>query len=213
MLVRMTLIALTLFCGTTHAAAPVEGRDYQLLKSSAPVTGPKISVVDYFSFYCGACKAGAPRLAAWRARLPADVQLTRVIVLTSEAGREPRNRAYQALLQLRPRGDLDVAIFRAIQEEGRPFQNLDAFAGWLATQGVSREAFMAAHDSFATVSRERQAQNLLAPLMQHEHAAVPVITINGRYLVHVGDARKLDASLAVVDALIERARTEMPASR
>ena len=66
--------------------APIEGTNYVKLSQRAPTSAPagKIEVVEFFWYGCPHCHHFEPYLAAWLAKLPADVSFRRVPVAFRE---------------------------------------------------------------------------------------------------------------------------------
>src|SRR5690606_11969410 len=76
----LLLALLPLAACAADTAAPVEGRDYELIAEPgpfAPLAG-KIEVVEVFGYPCIHCAHFEPLLEAWVGKLPADVRFTAV---------------------------------------------------------------------------------------------------------------------------------------
>ena len=83
--------------------------------------------------------------------------------------------------------------------------SIAAAAAWVAGQGIDRGAFEKAYRSFSvqlqTKRAEDQSRKVRLP-------SVPSLVVDGKYLVPIADDGDFRDQLALVDALIERARRE-----
>ena len=86
----LLLTAAALLCAPLAASAsapaddaPVPGVDYVEIEGGAPyrATPGTIEVAEVFAYWCGHCANFAPRLEAWKAKLPADVRVFRALDL------------------------------------------------------------------------------------------------------------------------------------
>ncbi len=61
------------------ARAPQELKDYTVLKTPVPVeSGGKVEVLEFFQYSCPHCASFEPYLAAWKKKLPSDVEYKRI---------------------------------------------------------------------------------------------------------------------------------------
>ena len=77
-------------------------------------------------------------------------------------------------------------------------------ADFLQTQGVDRDAFLKAYNSFGVKSRVEQAKKLG---MAYQISGVPVMIVNGKYRFDLGSAGGPERTLQVADFLIEKERS------
>lgn len=205
--ISMFTVAWVLVAMPVRAIEPVVGKDYQEVKSPEPTAaGAKIVVVEFFSFYCHHCANQAARMQSWRAGLGSDIATVRVVVpILDQRGKEPGNQAFLALGRLAKGPALENIIFNAIHQDKRGFADVAALRDWLVTQGVAAAAFDTEFNSFG-VNAGLQANNRrLRLLMESDNTNIPVLAIDGRYLVSLGQS-DIDSKLKVADALIARAR-------
>ena len=83
----LSTVGLTWHCLVSASPrAPVEGTNYVKLSQRAPTSAPagKVEVVEFFWYGCPHCNHFEPYLAAWLAKLPADVSFRRVPVAFRE---------------------------------------------------------------------------------------------------------------------------------
>jgi protein dithiol oxidoreductase (disulfide-forming) len=200
------LLCLSL-CGLPAAAVePQEGRDYTLVVPAlAQPDSGKIVVTEFFSYACPHCAAFAPALQDWEATLPGDVALDRVAVAL---GRQPwvlPAQLFYALRAIDKSKQLDAAVFRAIHVDRVDFSTTRQVADWAAAQGVERAGFEAALAAFSVKSFVARGDQLATTA---RIPSVPTLVIDGRYLVDIESTGDLAGQLAIVDALIAKARAE-----
>jgi thiol:disulfide interchange protein DsbA len=188
------------------AAQPVEGRDYVVVQPPQPTSDPShIVVTEFFSHQCPHCFSFYPALNDWVSRLPADVVFERVPVAIGRPTWAPIAKAFYALESMGKLAELDGRIFNAIHAQRVRLDNEAAIADWLATQGVDRAQFTTAMSSFSVSTFATRAEQTARA---HRLPSVPTLVVDGKYLVAIGDDGVFTSQLAVVDALIAKARAE-----
>ena len=205
-LLSTLLLSLGLAAGLAQAspAAPVAGKDFEVMKSPQPVSAPagKVEVIEFFWYGCPHCNALEPALEAWIKRLPADVAFRRVPVAFS-ATHESHQKLFYGLEAM---GQLDAMhrrIFAAIHTQQ---QRLDREADQLAflkAQGVDEAKFLEMTKSFSVQTKMRQAKQLSSA---YKIDGVPAMGVAGRFYTAGSLAGDNQRALAVTDFLIERAR-------
>ncbi len=188
------------------AADPVEGKDYLLVEPSLPVADPaKVVVTDFFSYACPHCFAFSPDLRSWESKLPKDVVLDRVAVTFSRQAWGLLAQLYYTLRSFGKDRELDGAVFVALHREGAPLNSAEHIADWVAAHGIDREKFLSTFGSVTIRSFAATAEQLTGRVKLR---GVPSLVIDGKYLVQVADNGDFAPQLAVVDALIAKARLE-----
>jgi len=184
---------------------PVEGTHYVKLGQAAPTTAPagKVEVVEFFWYGCPHCNHFEPYLAAWAARLPSDVYFRRVPVAFRENPFGIHQRLYFAVEALGLIPALHAKIFHAIHEEGLKLDKPELIADFIAKQGVDKTKFMGVLDSFAVQTKSKQARSLAEA---YKIDGVPTLGINGQFYTSVSLNGTPEKTLAVVDALVNKAR-------
>jgi thiol:disulfide interchange protein DsbA len=186
------------------AAEPQEGRDYELVVPAlARPDESKVVVMEFFSYACPHCYAFAPVLKSWEAELPDDVVLDRVAVAV---GRQPwvlPAQLFYALRAMNKHEELDSAVFDAMHVERVDLATTRQVVDWAAAQGVDRAGFEAALGAFSVKSFVARGDQLAKAA---RIPGVPTLVVDGRYRVGIDTAGDLAAQLAIVDALIARAR-------
>jgi protein dithiol oxidoreductase (disulfide-forming) len=199
-------VAFCVWSGAALAADPVEGTDYLLVQPPLPpAEAGKIVVTDFFSYACPHCFSFSPDLRAWESKLPNDVVLDRVAVTF---GRQPWGLLAQLYYTLRAfdkEKQLDRAVFEALHKEGAPLVSAERIADWAAGKGIDREKFLATFNSFTIKSFATTAEQLTGRVKLR---GVPSLVVDGKYLVQIADNGEFAPQLAIVDALVAKARQE-----
>jgi thiol:disulfide interchange protein DsbA len=196
----------------THAAAPVEGRDYELVTPARPPAGAQVVVYEFFNYQCPHCATFAPTYNAWVKTLPKDVKVERISISLGHGAWEPSARAYQALAAMKAADKVDAALFAAIHQQRRQLDTEAAIAAWLGTQGVDPKAFSSNYRSFIVDAQYRAAE---ARARELRVGSTPTLVIDGRYRIPIGDIGPPNREahyrqqLAVVNELIVLARQQL----
>jgi thiol:disulfide interchange protein DsbA len=200
------LVTIAFSSATAGAAEPVEGKDYQRINPPMPTSdSAKIVVTQFFSYQCPHCFKFEKPHAAWAAKLPADVKSERAAVSIGHAGWVPAAQAFYALSAMKKVPSIDDALFTAIHHQRLGLTDEAGIAAWVAKQGIDRAEFEKMTRSFSVQLQVRRADELSRKIRL---PSVPTLVIDGRYLVPIRDDGDFRDQLALVDALIERARRE-----
>ena len=184
---------------------PVEGKQYVRLSQAAPVSAPagKVEVVEFFWYGCGHCNDFEPTLAAWVAKLPADVVFRRVPVAFRENPFGNHQRLFYALEAMGLVSSLHAKVFRAIHAEGQTLDKPETIAAFMTRQGVDAAKFMAMFNSFAVQTKCKQARTLADA---YKIDGVPTLGIAGRYFTSVSLNGNPERTLVTTNFLIDQAR-------
>lgn len=185
--------------------APVEGTNYVKLSQRAPTSAPagKIEVVEFFWYGCPHCNHFEPYLAAWLAKLPADVAFRRVPVAFRENPFGIHQRLYFAVEAMGLTSTLHAKIFHAIHEDQLKLDKPELIQDFVAKQGVDAAKFMAIMESFGVKTKSLQARTLAEA---YKIDGVPALGIAGQYFTNVGLNGSEKNTLATVDFLVNKAR-------
>lgn len=186
------------------SAELVEGRDWKAVSTTTPGSeGDEIEVLEFFSYGCPHCGDINPLIKPWVEGLPSDVRFERVPVTFGRAAWESLARLYFALDFAGELERLDQTVFDAVTKQRTNLYTEKAALNWVAEQGADREAFAKFYNSFAVEAALAKANTLAA---RFRVDAVPMIIVDGRYIV-LGEGAKTKADLfAIADALIDKAR-------
>lgn len=188
------------------AANLVEGRDWRAVGSPQPRANPEtIEVLEFFSYGCPHCMDLNPFIKTWSAALPSDVSFRRVPVTFGRAAWANLARLYYALEYSGDLERLDQSIFDALHHERvRLFTEKDVFA-WVESKDVDLEGFKSLFESFAVETQIKRGDSLVE---RYRVDAVPMITVDGRYVVVGREAKGFPDLLAIADDLIVMARDQ-----
>jgi protein dithiol oxidoreductase (disulfide-forming) len=184
---------------------PVEGTHYVKLQQSVPTSVPagKVEVVEFFWYGCPHCFHFEPFLAAWAAKVPADVVFRRVPVAFRENPFGIHQRLYYAVETMGLIPVLHAKIFHAIHEENLKLDKPELIAEFVAKNGVDKTKFMAVFDSFGVQTKCRQARSLAEA---YKIDGVPTVGIAGQFYTSVSLNGTPEKTLATADALINKVR-------
>jgi thiol:disulfide interchange protein DsbA len=204
--VQIAFGILASFASSLGTAQPVAGRDYLLVQPPQPTNdASRIVVTEFFSYQCPHCFAFSPALNEWVGRLPDDTVFEPVPVSIGHPTWAPIARAFYALEMMGKREGLDAAVFRAIHVQRLALDDEAAIADWVAAQGVDKNAFISAYNSFSVNTFASRADQTSRA---YRIPSVPALAVDGRYLVPISDNGDFAAQLELVEALIDKARTE-----
>ena len=183
--------------------APVAGVDYVEIEGGKPYRAQQpgqVEVAEVFGYWCHHCADFAPKLEAWKAKLPKDVRVT-YVPLPFDDG-DMLARAYFAAEGLGVLHATHAATFRAIHADGVLPKNAtaDEIAGFYASLGIDAGRFKAAMQGFQVGSQLTHARRFA---IDSGVPGTPTLVIDGRYRV-VG--RTLDDILRIADQLIASRR-------
>ena len=204
-LLLMLLATAPLLAWAAPAAAPVEGQDYELIAEPgpfAPLAG-KIEVVEVFGYTCPHCAHFEPQLAAWAAKLPADVRFTPVPAAFGGYW-DSYARAFYAAEQVGVLKRSHADVFKALHEQrSLPAQNVspDELATFYSQYGVQPQRYI---EALRSPQVDDKVKNARAFAMRVKVTGTPMLIINGKYLVK---GKTFDDNLRIADALVARERS------
>lgn len=197
------ILCLWLLPGATQAQF-VEGTHYRKLVFAQLVdTGDKIEVREFFWYGCSHCYDLEPTLKGWLKTKPANVKFI------TTPGAAPRwivhAKAYYAFETLGIRDKLHTAFFDAIHLQRRQLRDEFSIAEFVAEQGVDKQAFLKAYQSFGVNLQVEQAKNLNKT---YGINTVPALVVDGRYVTSVQMAGGNARLFSLLNHLVEKAAKE-----
>ncbi|NUZ08395.1 thiol:disulfide interchange protein DsbA/DsbL [Piscinibacter koreensis] len=182
---------------------PVEGRHYAVLQSRQPTRDTRqVEVLEFFAYSCGHCNAFEPALDGWQRKLPRDVLFRRIPVAFRNDG-VIHQKLYFAIEGMGLVEELHPKVFAAIHTQRIRLDTPEQIGAFAAVAGVDRARFLQALDSFAVLTKVKQATALVSG---YGVSGTPSIGVNGRWLTSGSMAGSNPKSLEVAEYLIERAR-------
>ena len=200
------IAALVVSSAPARAADPAEGTDYQAIRPAVPTSdAAKIVVTQFFSYQCPHCYKFEKSFTAWSGSLAKDVKVERAAVAIGHPTWAAAAQAYYALGAMKKVPAIDDAFFTAVHRKGKRLIDEASIASWVAEQGIDRAEFETAYRSFSVQLQTKRADELSRKVRL---PSVPTIVVDGRYLVPIKDDGDFRDQLAILDTLIERARSE-----
>ena len=178
-----------------------EGKDYRVLDKPVPTaTGNKIEVVEAFSYACPHCFSLEPTTAEWLKTKPENVEFVRIPAAWQPAW-EAQARAYYVAAQLGVLDKVHKPLFEAIHTEKKQLATPEQLADFFATQGVDKNDFLNAYNSFGVETRVQRGKQLI---QRYTVMGVPAFIVNGKYFVDLSTAGSALRLFEVIDYLVAK---------
>lgn len=199
------MIAATVAFSASAQEEWVEGQHYERLPTEVSASsGEGIEVAEVFWYGCGYCAEFEPFMKSWKKDIADDVN---VVLLPAPMNKAAAQHAY-AYYATEAIGATDKthdAFYTALTEERQDLSSASALADFVETQGVDREAFMKAFNSFGV---KAQVQRSMSILRGARVGGTPTMLVAGKYKTGPGMAGGYEEVLEVVDYLVEKERSE-----
>ncbi|MGD8616352.1 MAG: thiol:disulfide interchange protein DsbA/DsbL [Gammaproteobacteria bacterium] len=180
-----------------------EGIDYTLLAKAQPTDTPdKIEVRELFWYGCPHCYHLEPQIEAWLEEKPDDVEFVRMPAVLG-ASWELLARAYYTAQLLDVEDRIHGPLFDRIHKQRKPIRNVAELKAFFVDQGISAEDFDRTFQSFAVVTKTNRARQARA---MYGITGVPVLIVDGKYVVSAKMAGGNKEMLEVVDFLVAKER-------
>jgi thiol:disulfide interchange protein DsbA len=179
------------------------GKQYVELSSPVPVSVPgKIEVVELLWYGCPHCYQFEPTLNPWAEKLPEDVNFVRIPAMFGGLW-NVHGQLFITLESMKVEHSVHKAVFDAIHKEGKKLATPEEMAEFLAGQGVDKDAFLKAYNSFAVKGQMEKAKKLA---MAYQITGVPTLVVNGKYRFDISSSGGPEQTLKVAEHLIEKER-------
>ena len=208
-LIRSFLFAFGLAVVGAAQAAPaalVAGKDYTVMKTpqQADVPAGKVEVIEFFWYGCPHCNEFEPYLESWIKKQGPDVVFKRVPV-AFRPDFVPHTKLYYALKALGVEDKLTPTVFNEIHKNKDYLLTPEAQADFLAKQGVDKQKFLNAYNSFTTTSETNRAAELVK---KYDIDGVPTLVVQGKYVTGPAQTNSLPGTLTVLDELVAQVRAK-----
>lgn len=167
---KLMLLAALLFAGVALAAHHGDGEG----KAGAN-GGDKVVVHEFFSYMCPHCYRFQPGLEAFLERHGDNIEFKRTPVIFRDTWR-PLAQAYYTAESLGVVEKTHDALFRAIHEDNRRFNDADALADFFAEHGVDRKTFIDTYNGFEVDMKMRQGMQLAR---ENKITSTPTLIVDG----------------------------------
>lgn len=189
---------------TAHAQDEnyVAGEHYDLITPAIRGSSDKIEVTEFFWYGCGHCYNFEPQLAQWKKSLADDVELKGSPAMWN-APMEIHAKAFYAAEALGVLDTVHIPLFQALNVDRKRLADEDELADLFAANGVNREDFSKAFNSFGVGSQARQAN---ARARAAKITGTPELMVAGKYRISTRKAGGQANMLKIADFLIEKER-------
>jgi thiol:disulfide interchange protein DsbA len=212
---RFALLATALAASTAFAspADPKNGVEYVTLAQPQPVqaTGKKVEVIEFFMYHCPHCNAFEPQLEQWVKKQGNNIQFRR-IHMPSTGPNDPEAHLHLTLEALGKAEEFQPKVFKAFHVDHLRLINDAAILDWVTKNGIDRNKFLEAWNSFGVTTKLRRQSQLLN---DYKIDGVPTVVIDGKYqtapsIVYnsvkaTNEPALFQATLQVMDALVAQA--------
>lgn len=192
--------------GPAAFAQRAGGQAFQTLPSKIPTeSSGKIEVIEFFSYGCPHCHDFEALLNDWAKKQPGDVNFVKVPITFNRDQWTVLARIYYTLEAMGELGKHNSAVFSAIHDRKMQLIREDVLFDWAASQGLDRKRFMDTYKSFGVQSKVQRANQIAAA---YKVSGVPLMAVDGRYMVSASTAGNFEGMLKTVDELVARTRAE-----
>ena len=221
-LLKHALVALSLgfvaFAASATPANPQNGVDYRTLEQKQQTdSGKKVEVVEFFWYSCPHCYALDPELEAWVKKQGDNINFRRIPVAFRESF-VPQQKMFYALEALGKGEELHRKIFNAIHAQHQPLDSETQIVDFMVKNGVDKQKFLDAFNSFAVQAKARRATQLM---QAYQVDGVPLLAVDGHYetspsivansLGNVSEQALGSGTLQVLDWLVAKVQQETKA--
>lgn len=177
-----------------------EGIEYTKYGKPFPVsTGDKIEVREIFWYGCPHCYHMEGPLNKWlKDGIPANAEFVRMPGIFRDSW-VPHARAYYSFDALDQTQKLHHDLMYTWHVKNQKLMTEQQIADFVAAQGVDRNAFIDAYNSFSVDSLSRQARIMTK---RYGITGVPSLIVDGRYLVSNSLAGGHEEMFSVVNYLV-----------
>jgi thiol:disulfide interchange protein DsbA len=162
-----------------HTAHAEWGEGFDPIDPPIPTTATdgKVEVVEFFWYGCPHCYQMEPELKAWLEKKPENVSFVRVPAPLNNKWAIHAQFYYAAeILGLAEK--LHIPLFEAMHVKKRRLYDRDSLIEFAVEQGVDKQKFVDALDSFGVYVKVQNARKLG---QRYQLDGVPAIGINGKY--------------------------------
>ncbi len=201
--IKAALFVLASMVSLTALSMPfayIEGEHYKKTQELlATQSEDKIEVVEMFFYGCPHCFSLETSVEQWKKKLPENVTFHYVPAVFKDSW-APLARAYYAMEKMDLLDKLHTPLFEAIHFEQRRIYTDEAIIDFMEEQGVDRDAFEAAMNSFAVKTAVNKAKKITDA---SGISGVPALIVNGKYMTGAALAGGEEEIFDVVDFLIQ----------
>jgi len=117
----------------------------------------------------------------------------------------PHTKLYYALKTLGVEEKLTPLVFNEIHQKKDYLLTPETQADFLAKQGIDKQKFLSAYNSFSTTSETNRAAQMVK---DYDIDGVPTLVVQGKYVTGPAQTNSLPGTLTVLDALVAQVRAK-----
>jgi len=206
MLKKILLLSLLLLAPPLMAQEEAVFQDnvnyFEIFPSYPSAEKGKIEVMEFFWYNCPHCFDFEPQLQKWLETKPEDVNFVQVPAIFNKTARFHAETYYSLELMGKSHA-LQMKIFKAIHEDGKKLDDVEAMTAFIVEQGVDAETFRNYLKSFAVQTRVNRAEDLGK---RFDITGVPNVVVNGTF--RTGKTAGYEQMIQLIDFLIAKVREE-----
>lgn len=193
-------LSASLFWSAAHAQGFTEGKHYLLLDPPVPTEVPQgiVEVREFFWYACPHCFALEPHLQRWK--MPKRVRMIHTPAILGERWL-PHAYTYYTLDEMGLLDQMHNRFFEALHVKKLRLMTPEAITGFFVDQGVPRDKFENVYKSFSVDTRVKKAERAT---MNYQVRGVPMIAVNGRYVVNSKELGSYRQMIELMDYLVHR---------
>ncbi|MEW8195723.1 MAG: thiol:disulfide interchange protein DsbA/DsbL, partial [Candidatus Thiodiazotropha sp.] len=166
----------------------------------------KIEVIEFFWYGCPHCYQMEPQLEAWLESKPENVSFVRVPAPLNNKWTVHAQFFYAAeILGLTEK--LHKPLFEALHDKKRKLYDKDSLIEFAVEQGVDKQKFIDALNSFGVYVKVQNARKLG---QRYQLDGVPAIGINGKYKTSGSLAGSYSRMFEIVSQLVAKESKVIP---
>lgn len=206
---KLLAILCMVFTGLVFSSAVIadsgfdEGIDYELIQNpQATDDESKIEVLEIFWYGCPHCYHFEPTIEPWSKNLAGDVVFRRLPAVFNTQW-EVGARAYFSAQILNVVEQSHSALFHEIHDEKRVFDTAEKLADFYTEYGIEKDLFLKTYKSFVVNTKVARAK---AQVPKFGVQGVPVVVVEGKYLITGQMAKSYENMLKIADYLVAKER-------
>ena len=178
-----------------------EGVHYtRLAQDIQTMSGDKIEVLEFFWYGCPHCYQFEPTISKWKKNKPDNVHFMRM-----PSPLNPRwmvhTKTYYTLELMGKLEQMHAAIFEAMHMKRMKLFTQSAITDFLVSKGIDKKLFTDTFNSFAVEMRARKA---LQVGQSYRLNGVPMLAVNGKYIVSAEKAGSFQEMVNITNYLIRK---------
>ena len=195
--VVMVLGLLLAFSGSTALA---QGQPYRSLDTPLPTQGSGVEVREFFSYACPHCADFEPRMSDWAAGMGDRITLVKTPVTFGRDSWELLARAFHTAEVLAVVDQTHGAMYEAIHDQGRSFEDREAIAEFYAeVTDFTAEEVLDAMRSFSVETALNRSQRAVDAFAI---PGTPSVAVAGQHLIDIRAAGGQAGMLEVAESLV-----------